>query len=204
MTQRWLPALLKARRPTPTNVFVLCTGRCGSVTFTKACGHLTNFTAGHESRASRIGTDRLDYPTGHIEADNRLSWHLGELGRRWDGRGTLYVHLMRDPDMVAASFAKRWDSTYRPSMIRAFGHGIVMRTQDWPEERRLDVARFYADTVNSNIEEFLAHRPSVTVNVETVGDDFPRFLDGIGAEGDLTAAVAEWDTQHNASETPLP
>ena len=131
-----------------------------------------------------------------------MSWHLGALGKKWDGRGTLYVHLVRDPDAVAASFAKRWDSTFRASMIRAFGHGIVMRSREWPVARRLNVARFYTDTVNTNIEEFLAHRPSLTVNLETIDTDFSLFLDRIGAEGELAAAIAEWKTMHNPSGSP--
>ncbi|GGA66833.1 hypothetical protein GCM10011521_01190 [Arenimonas soli] len=32
------------------NVFVLCTGRCGSVSFARASAYLTNYTAGQESR----------------------------------------------------------------------------------------------------------------------------------------------------------
>ncbi len=55
------------------DVFVLCTGRCGSTTFIKACAHITNYTAAHESRTGLLGSDRLDYPGKHIEADNRLS-----------------------------------------------------------------------------------------------------------------------------------
>ena len=199
MSRLWRPGKGKEQ---PSNVFVLCTGRCGSVTFATACGHLTNFTAGHETRSNKVGDARLAYPVGHIEADNRLSWHLALLGRRWDGEGTLYVHLRRDPDAVARSYAKRWDSNYRASMVRAFGHGIVMRSKDWPEEKRVDVARFYADTVNSNIEEFLENRPSMTVDLETIDIDFPRFLDRIGAEGDRDAAIAEWSVRHNASKTP--
>ena len=35
-----------------SNVFVLCTGRCGSTTFTQACQHIQNYTASHESKIS--------------------------------------------------------------------------------------------------------------------------------------------------------
>lgn len=201
MTRRWLPGS-KARSAKPTNVFVLCTGRCGSVTFATACGHLTNFTAGHETRSARILDNRFAYPAHHIESDNRLSWQLGGLGQRFDGTDVLYVHLKRERDAVARSYAKRWDSSYRASIIRAFGHGIVMRTKDWPDERRVDVARHYVDTVNSNIEDFLRDRPSMTMNLESIQQDFPVFLDRIGAQGDLAAAMAEWDVRHNASRSP--
>jgi hypothetical protein len=182
------------------NVFVLCTGRCGSTTFVEACQHLTNYTAGHETRAARIGPARFDYPERHIEADNRLSWHLGALGRAYDGREVLYVHLKRDPEAVARSFVKRWDSSFRPSMIRAFGHGIVQRVRDWPEERRLDVCRHYVDTVTANIDEFLRGREAVTVELATVEADFALLLQRIGAEGDRASAMSEWGVRHNASQ----
>ena len=47
------------------NIFVLCTGRCGSVTFSKACKHITNYTSGHETRIKKLD-DRLDFPSFHI------------------------------------------------------------------------------------------------------------------------------------------
>ncbi|WP_036555457.1 hypothetical protein [Nocardioides insulae] len=184
------------------NVFVLCTGRSGSVTFSKACGHLTNYSAGHETRSGRLGEERFGYPQGHIEVDNRLAWHLGALGARWDGREVLYVHLLRDRDAVARSFMNRWDGAYRASIIRAFAHGILTRTQDWPEDRHIDVANHYVDTVTSNIQDFLRGRPHMTINVETIESDFPRFLDRIGAEGDLNGAMAEWAVRHNPSVAP--
>ena len=98
---------------TPKNVFVLCTGRCGSTTFARACQHLSNFTVGHESRVDLIGPDRLAYPQAHIEVDNRLSWMLGRLGAAFDDDETLWVHLIRDEEETARSFVKR------------FGRGII-------------------------------------------------------------------------------
>lgn len=77
------------------NVFVLSTGRCGSTTFVKACEHITNFSAAHESRTGLLGAARLDYAGNHIEADNRLSWLLGRLDRTY-GNAAFYVHLRRD------------------------------------------------------------------------------------------------------------
>ena len=55
------------------NVFVLCTGRCGSTTFACACRHIENYTAAHESRSHLAGPERFAYPEDHIEVDNRLS-----------------------------------------------------------------------------------------------------------------------------------
>jgi hypothetical protein len=85
-------------------IFVLTTGRSGSLTFAKACGHASNFTAAHESRIDLID-GRLDYPDQHIEVDNRLAWMLGPLhAAHPDAR---YVHLTRDAATTARSFARR-------------------------------------------------------------------------------------------------
>lgn len=179
---------------TPINVFVLCTGRCGSTTFARACQHLSNFTVGHESRVDRLGPDRLAYPEGHIEVDNRLSWMLGRLGAAFADKDTLWVHLFRDEEETAQSFAKRFGR----GIIRAYAKDIV------PSSKRhavpIDVCRDYCRTVTANIEAFVAGRPHVlTVRLETVGSDFDDFLARVGAEGDLTAARAEWAVRHNAS-----
>lgn len=180
-------------------VFVLSTGRCGSTTFHRACSHLTNFTSGHESRQGRHGADRFSYPDDHVESDNRLSWLLGSLGARFDPDETVYVHLTRDREQVAQSFLRRWDSTYRAGIITAFAHGILQR-REWPEEDRLDVCRTYVDVVNDNIRGFLRTQPrSIPVRLERVSDDFARFLEVIGGQGDLAAASAEWGVAHNAS-----
>lgn len=186
------------RRSEPTNVFVLGTGRCGTTTFVRACEHLDNFTAGHETLADRNGPERFAYPHRHIEADNRLAWFLGPLGQRYEGREVLYVHLQRDAEAVVDSFLSRFDSSYRASMIRAFSHGIVTRGRDYERDERRQVCRFYVDTVTANIEQFLEGRPSMTMWLEEAADGFPRFLDRIGATGDLEAAVDEWRVKHNA------
>lgn len=187
-------------------VFVLNTGRCGSMTTIRACEHLTNYTAGHETRTGVIGDGRFDYPDRHVEADNRLSWLLGELGERF-GDGPLYVHLRRDPEQVAASFLRRWRSWSRnpagSSVVRAFAHGLVIHNQEWPESERHDVCRFYVRTVTKNIDAFLAARPNtMTVWLEDAATWLPTLWDRIGGEGDLDAALAEFGVRHNASRAP--
>jgi hypothetical protein len=87
---------------TPDNVFVLCTGRCGSLAFARACAHMTNYSCGHESRCSLLGAERLSYPSRHIEVDNRLAWLLGRLDETY-GKDAFYVHLRRDRDATARS-----------------------------------------------------------------------------------------------------
>lgn len=179
------------------NVFVLSTGRCGSTTFVEACRHITNYTAAHESRARIAGPDRLKYPQRHIEADNRLSWFLGRLDREY-GPNAFYVHLRRDDFKTAASLLNR----YHGGIMRAYSTGILMRkdAQHDPHVVCLD----YCDTVNSNIECFLKDKPlKLTMRLENAKVDFRMFWERIGAQGDLKAALGEWDVRHNPSSDSI-
>jgi hypothetical protein len=177
------------------------------MTTIRACQQLTNYTAGHETRTGELGDDRLDYPDRHVEADNRLSWFLGDLGKAF-GDEPLYVHLRRDPEQVAASFLRRWRSwSTRPkgsSALRAFAHGLLIHNEEWSEADRLDVCRFYVRSVTSNIDAFLADKPhTMNVWLEDASTWFPTLWHRIGGEGDLEAALAEFGVRHNASRTPL-
>jgi hypothetical protein len=180
----------------PTNVFVLCTGRCGSTTLARACGHLANFTCGHETRTHLIGAARLAYPPRHIEIDNRLSWFLGRLERDW-GDNAHYVHLTRDPEAVAQSFARRAGQ----GILLAYRTSIVSRSRSLaPRTPTIGFCRDYVDTVTANIAAFLRTKTHVRqMRLETMAGDFAGFCDWIGAEGDLDAARKELHIRHNAS-----
>lgn len=172
------------------NVFVLCTGRCGSTTFVEACRQIRNFTRGHESRAGRIGADRLAYPDQHIEADNRLAWFLGRLELEFPD--AFYVHLTRDRFATAASFARR----YQSGIIAAYRGEILMGLGDADP---LAVCLDYVDTVTANVEQFLRGRYSMRIALENVERGFRRFWNEIGAVGNLEAAIGELAVRHNAS-----
>ena len=125
----------------PRNVFVLCTGRCGSTTFAKASAHATNFTAAHESRSHMTGPRRFAYAQGHIEVDNRLAWNLGRLDRAY-GDTAHYVHLLRDPQAVADSFVGRQNygliKAWRETMLL----NLVLRAP------KTDIALIAADMID--------------------------------------------------------
>lgn len=182
-----------------TNVFVLGTGRCGTTTFIEACRHLTNFTAGHETNGHVYGEARFAYPDDHIEADNRLTWFLPQLGTAMADRDITWVHLKRDREATARSFLKRLDPKRRASIITAFAHAMIMHGRPWPEEDHLGLCLFYVDTVTAQIDSFLRDKPHRVMQMETAAQEFPSFLDDIGAEGNLNAAVAEWAIAHNRS-----
>lgn len=159
---------------------------------------MTSHTAGHETRISLIGDERLAYPADHIEADNRLTWLLGRLEDRYGG-DAYYVHLTRDHTATAQSFVAR----YRRGIMLAYRNGIIHKpAEDVPP---LDMALDYVRTVDRNIAAFLKDKPHVMeVRLEHAKDDFHAFWDWIGAEGDVDAAQAEWDVRHDATRVKPP
>lgn len=171
------------------NVFVLCTGRCGSTTFAKACSHIDNFTSGHETRSRLVGADRFAYPERHIEADNRLSWLLGRLDTEF-GDKAHYVHLTRDPEEVAHSFVAR----RAHGIMRGYREAILMEAN----ADDLSIARDMVATVTSNILAFLQDKSNVMeIRLETAARDFARFWNWIEARGNWEAAETEWSIRHN-------
>jgi hypothetical protein len=179
------------------NVFVLCTGRCGSVTFSRAAQHISNYSSGHETRTQHVGNARFAYPVAHIETDNRLSWLLGRLESHY-GDSAYYVHLQRDLLATARSFVKRHDK----GILHAYRTAILMgASKDLPKEADfLPVCVDYCLTVTANIEAFLANKTHrFSFHVESAEADWVRFWEWIGAEGDLPAALQEWSIKYNES-----
>lgn len=179
------------------NVFVLNSGRCGSTTFIQACYHIQNFSAAHESRCRFLGQERLTYPANHIEADNRLCWFLGRLDEVF-GNNAWYVHLKREPLATATSFAHRRDF----GIMQAYREGILMGGPTGCSD--LAIAEDYLDTLDANIRHFLKNKTKqISVQLESAAHDFERFWDWIGAQGNLKAALAEWQRCYNSSDSLL-
>ena len=177
------------------NVFILNTGRCGSMTFIKACQHISNFSTAHESRCDQLGEARLAYPDNHIEVDNRLSWYLGKLDKQY-GDHAVYVHLKRNNTDTASSYAKR---LFPGGIIPAYRKGILQHLSD--DISDISVSLDYCDTVYSYIEHFLKDKThKMEFKLESAKQDFQRFWDLIGAEGALASALAEFNISYNASK----
>ncbi len=177
------------------NVFILNTGRCGSMTFIRACQHISNYSSAHESRCDQLGEARLTYPNNHIEADNRLSWFLGKLDAQY-GNNAAYVHLVRDNANTATSYAKR---LFPGGIIPAYRKGILQHLPD--DIPDFSVSLDYCDTVNSNIGLFLKDKTrKMQFTLENAREDFQRFWSFIEAEGDLKSALAEFNTAYHASK----
>lgn len=178
------------------NVFVLGTGRCGSVTFAKSCQHITNWTVGHETRAALYGDDRFKYPPDHIEVDPRLAWFYAELHRLYPD--ALYVHLVRDPEATARSIARRWGGA--ASFARSFGESMLLRGREASPDR-LGIARFQVRVVQANVDWFVRWcQNGLTVRLGEHEDWLPRFWKIIRAKGNLDEAMSEWSVRYNASK----
>ena len=64
----------------------------------------------------------------------------------------------------------------------------------------MSVALDYCDTVNSNIELFLKDKnKKMEFKLENAKQDFQLFWDLIGAEGNIDAALSEFDIAYNVS-----
>ncbi len=179
-------------------VFVVGTGRCGSYSFINACKYISNFSAAHESRTQEIGKQRFAYAENHIEADNRLSWHLAELHKHFP-EDVLYVHLKRDKNATAKSFSKRF---FRPkSMIDAYAEGLKMNPPELlTQDERLLICKDYVETVTTNIEDFIKDKPHITVQLEDISNDFELFWNKIDAKGDFSSAIESFGKKHNTSK----
>jgi hypothetical protein len=184
------------------NVFVLCTGRNGSTSFIEACKYINNYTSEHQSRCFEMAEERLNFDDNHIESDNRLSWFLGKLDRKY-GDEAYYVHLKRNPEASARSFVKKFGT----GITAAFYPGLITRNTNFEDDLRgvkeniqYELCLDMIDTVNTNIELFLKDKTKkITIDLESVKEGFEIFWKEINAEGDLSGALASWDIRHNAN-----
>jgi len=86
--------------------------------------------------------------------------------------------------------------------MRAYRRGgILLGLQG--ESDPMAVALDYCDTVNSNIDLLLKDKTKkMEINIENIDRDFPIFWNFIGAEGDISAALAEFNNYYNTRKMP--
>jgi len=179
------------------NVFVLNSGRCGSLTFAQACQHVTNYSSGHETKVQGLGNIRIEYPKNHIESDCRLAYFLGRLDAQY-GKEAFYVHLRRNQKDSIAS----WENRLGPRcIINAHAIGVLMFyqfTSDHIARKKFIVD--YMRSIEENILLFLKDKPlQMDFDLEHAEDHFNVFWERIEAQGDKAAALAEWSIKYNAS-----
>ena len=180
------------------HIFILCTGRSGSVSFIKACKHITNFTCGHETKSHLLGKERFEFPDQHIEADNRLIWDLGRLEKCY-GDKAMFIYLKRDSTKVAKSFTKR---TYYPnSMFKAYCDGIKKTPTEKLNRQQLEqISVDFVDNMTTTIENFInKQKHTLVIDIDHIENDFKTFWDFIEAKGNLQYALNSFKNKHNAS-----
>ena len=178
------------------NIFVLCTGRSGSVSLYKICKHIENYTSDHESRKSLD----FSYNENHIEIDNRLCWFLGRLDQTY-GDNAIYVHLKRDKNKIAESYSKRF--YYKRGISMGYKYNLL-RTKQRSEKNDLEICKDMIETMESNISLFLKDKTkTLEINLETFKEDISKFWNYINAKGNLENALKELDTIHNPSKKSL-
>ena len=178
------------------NVFVLSPGRSGTLTFSRVCSHITNFTSAHESRRGKIGALRFDYPERHIEVDGHLVWYLGALDEAY-GKNAFYIHLIRREDLVVKSLLNRWGATG----IKEYVSGqLGVDFAKIPKTNRDEVCRDYYRMAHANIRFFLKDKvKKMRVHLDCLAEHCGKFWKRIGAVGDLKSAQVEARKRHNAS-----
>lgn len=121
---------------------------------------------------------------------------LGRLERHW-GDNAIYVHLTRDRDATARSFAARASR----GIMRAYQKDVILqssRTRNTSDAESF--ALDYIDTVTENIEMFLSRRKThMHMKLENAEEDYARFWDWAGLEGNREAAIASWKLRYNAT-----
>jgi len=174
-------------------VFVVGTGRCGSVTFARACEHMTNFTTGHEEVFCK--PDKLVWPDQHVAVGPM--WPLVPLLRRaWPD--LVLVHLIRTDVAEFIESYMTLEGSRGPTIDVWADLYVGAPISD--AERRGRCLLFHASTN----ELIRALGPDLTVRLEHGRDDFARFWDHVGARGDRDGALAEWSVKHNARDNREP
>ena len=171
-------------------VFILGTGRCGSMPCAKAASHVTNFTSAHESN---ILPD-FHFPDNHIEVSPRLTWVLSSLGRVYPDDDTFWVHLVRRREEVIASWIKRG-----PHRGAGYWRKLVWSTSSVVSYKK--ACGMCYDAMHGQIEDFLDTRVrTFRIRLEHGAEDWGNLWSRIHAEGDFEASEAEWKTKYNAAK----
>lgn len=176
------------------NVFVVGTGRCGTVTFTRACQHMTNYSAAHEQRKG-LQLLEFDYPPNHIAVDPHLSWVLALLIDAHPD--AFYVHLTRNRAAAANSFFRRGRAQTR-GIAPIMNSALHMNCYGLSDDEYLAVCGAFHDVVNAMVRRQLRGTRHWTLSIDEPRVKFEQFWDMIGAEGDRGAALAEFKVRHNA------
>lgn len=171
-------------------VFVVCVGRCGSVSFREACRYAQNYTTGHESKCGL-----LEYPDQHIEVSAQVRSVIVHIARKYPD--AKWVHLRREPASCIPSIA-RLD---RGAFVE---HYRLLFNTIMPSNQPIDVAyRYYwaeNDKIEAQLQFAVPEGQRLTMHLETIRDGWRTFWAWIGAQGNYEASLMAWDVKRNTAE----
>ena len=183
------------------HIFILSAGRCGSMTFIKACNHIENYSSFHESGRLLNSHDKynLIYPEYHIESDNRLSWFLGSIDKLY-GNNALYLKLTRNKQKIINSYLKR--KTLNQGILPAFAINIFQqKKRDITKAGYEWAANHYVNTVYDNINFFLKNKNNtLEIDIDSPIESFKEFWEEIEAIGNIDNAINEFNVKYNSSK----
>lgn len=162
-------------------IFVVGTGRCGTVTFSKAASHATNYTVGHESKAGRVAD--WEYPDNHIEVSSQLVIAIPILREIYPD--AKWVWMIRDRDECVKSLA-------RLDAMDAFSFVFFQQKRPY----RIEVASAVYDLLNGLCDECLPRNRMVFL-LRDAKESWKRTWTNMWCEGDFDASLKEWDTKYN-------
>jgi len=167
-------------------VFALGTGRCCSMTFSKACEHFYDYTSGHETKAGSFND--LNYIDNHIESDAHLFWRLPRLISLYPN--ALYVHLIREKRSCVKSLAKRKSIDKYASF-----------TEMCDSFDRIEICDNFYDFVNDTIEVYCKSLAVQYIKlwVPPTKELWFEFYTRINSVGNFENSWSEWARRYNAS-----
>jgi len=171
------------------------------MTFIKACNHITNFSAEHESGRLLDSHEKynLKYPEYHIESDNRLTWFLGSIQKLY-GNNAYYIKLTRNKEKIINSYLNR--KSLNQGILPAFAINIFQQKKWSVSKRGYEwAAKHYVNTVYDNIDYFIEDKDNcIEIDIDNPEEDFIKFWEIIGAEGEIDLALNEFSKKYNSSK----
>jgi len=167
-------------------VFVTGTGRCGSVCFSHACRHITNFSSGHETKAVD-----LIYCDNHIEVNTQLWIVIPKLVEMYPN--AKWVHLVRDNSTCVPSIAALDHGEVAAAFAKLFGT-IITGSGFFSAMRLYEAA---TQNIRANLSSLVSAGNKIEVSLENAKEGWADFWEMIDANGDFNESLRCWDTPVN-------
>ncbi len=168
-------------------IFVVGTGRCGTVTFHHACMHIDNFISGHESFSKQLFENDFVIPDGRIEVDPHFAHFLPVLIKKYPE--AKWVHLVRERIKCVESIAKTNGLKHYVKLV-SMNNDVSM----------IKAAGMFYDVVNANISKWMMDCNHIEMHLENLTNEWDGFWNWIGAKGNFKSSVEQLSINYNNSK----